>query len=194
MLGEAVEIIRLLWQGGMRSYRGCHLQISRAQVFDLPDRPPSIAIAAGGPLGAAFAAQNGDGLFATDPNPELVRAWREAGGRGPAYAEVALSWARDEDTAIRVAHDRFRFGLLGWKVMADLPNPGNFEAATEWIRPQDVAEQITCGPDPERHLAAIRAYRDAGFDHIVLVGIGQDQEGFMRFWHDELAPSLRRES
>jgi len=105
-----------------------------------------------------------------------------AGGRGPAYAEVALSWARDEAEAVRVAHERFRFGLLGWRVMADLPNPSSFEAATRWVRREDVAEQIPCGPDAERHLAAIRRYRDAGFDHVVLIGIAPDQDGFLRFW------------
>jgi len=52
---------------------------------------------------------------------------------------------------------------------------------------------IPCGPDLERHLPAIRRYREAGFDHLVLIGIGPDQEGFMRFWCDELAPRLREE-
>jgi len=191
MLGEALEIIRLLWQGGRRSYRGRHLRVEQAQVWDLPERPPGIAVAAGGPRGAAFAARTGDGLFATAPERELVEAWRAAGGRGPAYAEVALSWARDEAEAVRVAHEGFRFGLLGWRVMADRPNPSSFEAATRWVRREDVAEQIPCGPDAERHLAAIRRYRDAGFDHVVLIGIGPDQDGFLRFWEKELAPRLR---
>jgi G6PDH family F420-dependent oxidoreductase len=194
MLGESIDIMKLLWQGGMRSYRGRHLRVSRAQLFDLPDHPPAIAVAAAGPRGAAFAAANADGLFATDPDPQITDAWRRGGGKGPAYAEVAISWARDKQTAIRIAHDRFRFGLLTWKAMADLPKPTSFEAATRWIRPDDVAEQISCGPDPAPHLAAIRRYRKAGFDHLVLVGIGPDQKGFLEFWSDELAPVLRDEA
>jgi G6PDH family F420-dependent oxidoreductase len=191
MLVESIEILRLLWRGGVRSYHGRHLEVARAQVFDLPERPPPIAVAAGGRRSAALAAEKADGLFATAPDRTLVDTWRQAGGRGPAYAEVALSWARDEATAMRVAHERFRFALLGWKVMSDLPNPENFEAATAWIRPEDVATAIPCGPDPERHVAAVRRYREAGFDHVVLVGVGPDQEGFLRFWREELAPRLR---
>jgi G6PDH family F420-dependent oxidoreductase len=191
MLDEAIQILRLLWEGGARSYRGRHLSVEQAQVWDLPERPPPIVIAAGGPRGAAFAARAGDGLFATAPDRSLVGSWRAAGGEGPGYAEVALSWARDQAEAIRVAHERFRFGLLGWQVMTDLPSPRGFEAATRWVRPEDLASEIPCGPDPERHVAAIRKYRDAGFDHLVLVGIGPDQDGFLRFWESELAPRLR---
>jgi G6PDH family F420-dependent oxidoreductase len=193
MLAESIDVLRLLWRGGVRSYEGRHIEVVRAQIFDLPERPPAIAVAAGGRRSAVLAAEKADGLFATAPDRALVDTWRAAGGRGAAYAEVALSWARDEATATRIAHERFRFALLGWKVMSDLPNPDNFEAATAWIRPEDVPKAIACGPDPERHRAAIRRYRQAGFDHIVLVGVGPDQEGFLRFWQDELAPRLRAE-
>ncbi len=190
MLAESIDICRLLWRGGLRSYRGRHFEVAEAQLFDVPQTPPPIAVAAGGPRGAAFAASKGAELFATDPDRKLVESWRSAGGRGSTYAEVALCWGRDEDDAIRLAHERFRFGLLGWKVMSDLPNPRNFEGATKWIRPEDVAKEISCGPDPERHLEAIGRYRDAGFDHLVLVGIGPDQQGFLEFWEKELAPRL----
>jgi len=191
MLAESIEILRLLWRGGTRSYRGQHFEVAQAEVFDLPERPPPIAVAAGGSAGAVFAAKQAAGLFATAPDRALVDAWHAAGGSGPAYAEVALCWARDEAEAVRIAHDRFRFGLLGWKVMADLPNPASFEAASAWIRPEDVAKVIACGPDPQHHLAAVRRYRDAGFDHLVLIGVGPDQQGFLRFWEEELAPKLR---
>ena len=191
MLAESIEVMRLLWSGGVQSYSGRHIELARAELFDVPDEPPRVAVAAGGPRNAAFAAEMEAGLFATEPNRALVDAWRNAGGRGPTYAEVGLCWARDEAEAVRIAHERFRFGLLGWKVMSDLPNPAGFEAATAWIRPDDVRKAIACGPDRERHLSAIREYQAAGFDHVVLVGIGPDQEGFLRFWRDELAPRLR---
>ena len=35
---EALEIIRLLWQGGYQSYEGRYLQLEDARVFDLPWR------------------------------------------------------------------------------------------------------------------------------------------------------------
>jgi hypothetical protein len=74
--------------------------------------------------------------------------------------------------------------------MAELPNPVNFEAATATVRPEDVAKLVSCGPDPDRHLTAIRKYLDAGFDHVAVVQAGPDQEAFRRFWERELRPRL----
>jgi G6PDH family F420-dependent oxidoreductase len=191
MLRESIEAMRGLWSGGVRSYAGRHVRIDRARIFDLPDAPPKILVAAAGPSGAKLAAEQGDGLFATEPKPSIVDAWRESAGKGPAYAEVALSWGRSVDEAQRVAHERFRFGVLGWKLLSELPSFPNFEAATQFIRPEDIARSIACGPDPAVHLAAIRKYREAGFDHLVLVGVGEDQSGFIDFCRRELHPALR---
>ena len=76
---EALEIIRLLWRGGYRSYEGKHLQLEDARVFDLPDELPVIAVAASGPESARIAAELGDGLFATEPDGDLVSSWHEPG-------------------------------------------------------------------------------------------------------------------
>jgi alkanesulfonate monooxygenase SsuD/methylene tetrahydromethanopterin reductase-like flavin-dependent oxidoreductase (luciferase family) len=86
MLREALGIIRLLWSGGYHSYRGTHLTLEDARVFDLPDSPPRIAVAIGGPAAAQLAADVGDAIFATEPEDELVEAYREAGGDGPGTA------------------------------------------------------------------------------------------------------------
>ena len=108
MLREALEIIRLLWQGGYRSYRGEYLDLEDARVFDLPAELPVIAVAAGGPDAAKLAAELGDGMFGTDPKPELFEAYHEAGGSGRTYGEVGLAWATDETAAVRAAHESAR--------------------------------------------------------------------------------------
>jgi G6PDH family F420-dependent oxidoreductase len=192
MLDEAIDVMRLLWSGRTVSYEGAHMTLERAKLWDVPEGGVPIAVAAGGPKAAALAARKGAGLFATEPKRELVGSWSEAGGKGPRYCEVGLCWAREEAEAVRVAHERFRFGALGWKVMAELATPAAFEAATEFVRPDDVAKEVACGPDPEKHVARVRTFLDAGFDHVVLTGVGRDQEGFIRFWEHELAPRLRR--
>jgi hypothetical protein len=84
------------------------------------------------------------------------------------------------------------FSVLGWKVMAELPTHESFEAAVQTVRDEDIAQQIACGPDPERHVAAVRKYVEAGFDHIVLLGIGPDQAGFLSFWQKELKDRLTK--
>jgi G6PDH family F420-dependent oxidoreductase len=126
---------------------GEHLQLEDARVFDLPGKLPVIAVAASGPVSARIAAELGDGLFATEPDGDLVSSWRNLGGSGPAYAEMPLAWAADEDKAAQAVLDKSRFALTGWKVMAELPNPVNFEAATASITADQVKSQFTCGPD-----------------------------------------------
>jgi G6PDH family F420-dependent oxidoreductase len=191
MLREALEIIRLLWRGGYRSYEGKHLQLEDAQVFDLPERLPEIAVAVSGPESVRIAAELGDGLFATEPKPGLVTRYRDAGGRGPGYAEAPLAWAPDEKTAAEAALSTNRWAVTGWKVMSELPNPVNFDAATTTVRPEDMAAQFACGPDPDRHVEVVQQFVDAGFDRIVLMNAGPDPDGFLDFFRDELARRVR---
>jgi len=87
-LREALEIIRLLWQGGYRSYDGKYLKLEDARVFDLPEQLPVIAVAASGPQSARIAADLGGGLFAVEPDGDLIDTWHGLAGRGPAYGEV----------------------------------------------------------------------------------------------------------
>ncbi|MFC4564321.1 TIGR03557 family F420-dependent LLM class oxidoreductase [Nocardiopsis mangrovi] len=191
MLRESLEIIRLLWLGGYRSYQGEHLALEDARVFDLPDTPPGIAIAAGGPGSARLAAELGDALFTTEPRADLVRAYTEAGGGGARYAEIPLAWAPDDATALASAHEKFRFGLTGWKVQSELPNPVNFEAATAFISPGHMQDTFGYGPGAAGHLAVAQRFVDAGYDHLALINAGPDPDGFFDFYTAELAAPLR---
>lgn len=190
MLREAIEIIRLLWSGGYQSFDGEYLALEDARVFDLPDELPLIAVAAGGPQAAELAAEAGDAMFGTDPDASLIEAYRASGGTGPRYGEVGVAWAPDADAAAQAAHETSRWSLLGWKVMSELPNPANFEAASEFIRLDDVREQVPCGPDLAGHVEAVRSYEDAGYDRIAIMNLGPDPDGFIEFFANELRPAL----
>ncbi len=76
--------------------------------------------------------------------------------------------------------------------MAELPDTEGFAAASKTVTPEDVASLISCGPSAEHHLRAIRKYIDAGFDHIILVQVGPEQNAFIDFFARELAPALRQ--
>lgn len=191
MFREACEIIRLLWQGGYHSYDGKHLQLEDARVFDLPTPLPEIIIAAGGPRAAGIAAELGDALFAVDPDAELVAQYRKAGGRGACYAEAPLAWSPDVASAAAAALATNRWGLAGWQVLAELPSPAGFEAASTAVRTEDMTEAFACGPDPDRHMQVIQEFTDAGFDHIVLMNVGPDVEGFFNFFERTLADRVR---
>ncbi|GAA0943935.1 TIGR03557 family F420-dependent LLM class oxidoreductase [Actinocorallia libanotica] len=191
MMREALEIIRLLWKGGYRSYQGEHLQLEDARVFDLPDEPPPIAVAAGGAQAARLAAELGDGIFSTEPKKKIVKEYHEAGGDGPLYAEVPMAWAPDEHTAAQAAWETSRWALTGWKVMSELPNPANFDAASTTVREEDILEKFACGPDPSRYVEVAQPFVDAGFDHLVMQNAGPDPDGFMDFYRSELDSRLR---
>ena len=191
MLVESIEIMRALWAGGYHSYEGKHLTLEDARVFDLPDTPPRVAVAAGGPAAARLAAELGDAIFVTEPRSDLTQAYERAGGDGPRYAEVPLAWAPDEADAAASARELFRFGLTGWKVQAELPNPVNFEAATAFITEDDMREVFGIGPDAGKHLAVAQQFVDAGFDHLALINAGPDPDGFFDFFERELAEPVR---
>ncbi|OLM34704.1 hypothetical protein Ae717Ps2_5600 [Pseudonocardia sp. Ae717_Ps2] len=191
MLREALEIIRLLWTGGYRTYRGTHLSVEDSRVFDLPETLPDIVVAAGGPKAARIAGELGDGLFATEPRTDLIDAYTAAGGTGSRWAEVPLAYAGTVDAALESAHRLFRFGPTGWKIQAELPNVRNFEAATAFVRQEDMADAFGAGPDVEAHVATVQGFADAGYDRLALISAGPDVDEFFTFYEEQLAGRLR---
>jgi hypothetical protein len=75
---------------------------------------------------------------------------------------------------------------LSW----ELPLPKHFEDVAKLVTEDAVAEEIVCGPDPERHIKAIMKYVEAGFDHVGIHQVGPDQAGFFRFYATEVLPRL----
>jgi G6PDH family F420-dependent oxidoreductase len=194
MLVEATEIIGRLLDGDQRvNYRGDHFDVEQARLWDLPDRRVPIGIAVSGRESCALAGTHADMMIATEPKPQLGEMFDAAGGAGkPRVGQIALSYDPDRDTAIQRAHEQFRWFGLGWKVNADLPNPESFDAATAFVTPDDVADQLGCGPDVEEHVEKIRPFIDAGFTEIALVQIGGGhQDAFFPWAQERLLPALR---
>jgi G6PDH family F420-dependent oxidoreductase len=187
MLEEAIEIIRALWGGGYHAYQGKHYRVDDARIFTLPGEPPPIYVAVSGRESVALAQRAGDGMVAIHPDAELTRPFADSGQ--PRYGQLALSVDEDEAQARRLARKLFRFSTAGWKVQSELPNPVNFEAATASVREEDVAKEISCGVDPDRHFEAIQQWLDAGSDRIAVVALG-DLDRFFERWEQELRPRL----
>jgi G6PDH family F420-dependent oxidoreductase len=193
MLEEAIGIIRRLWQGGNQSHHGRYFTVENARIYSLPDEPPPIMVAVGGPKSAELAGRAGDGMIGTEPEKEGIRRFRDAGGaRKPRYGELTVCWARDEKTARRTAREWWPTAAIGGPLHWELPLPAHFEAAAELVTEDAVAESVVCGPDPRRHVEAIREYADAGYDHVCLHQVGPEQKGFMEFCVREVFPLLRR--
>jgi G6PDH family F420-dependent oxidoreductase len=191
MLVEAIEVMRELWAGEVVTRSGPHYTVENARIFTEPVGDLPVLVSAFGPLAADTAAEVADGLVSTSPDGEVLSRYREGGGRGPALATIKVCWAEDEESARKTAHRLWASSGVPGEASQELSMPAHFEAAAELVTPEQLAEKIPCGPDPDRHLEAIRAYVDAGFDEVHLSQVGDDTEGFFRFYAKELAPRLR---
>ncbi len=58
------------------------------------------------------------------------------------------------------------------------------------MAPEDIAEALPCGPDVDRIVEQAREYEQAGYTHVYFHQIGPDQEGFFRFYEQEVLPKL----
>ncbi|KZS82057.1 LLM class F420-dependent oxidoreductase [Mycobacterium kansasii] len=198
MLREAVKIIRELFGGRLVNWRGDYFQVDSARLWDLPDVPVGIGVAIGGPKAVDKFAKLADHLIAVQPDGDLVDEWHAARqvangtGAGRVVGQIPVCWDPDRDAAVERAHDQFRWFGGGWAVNADLPTPAGFAAATQFVRPDDVAENIPCGPDLDAIVESVRPYWEAGFTDIAVVQIGgQHQDEFLKEAAEPLLHKLR---
>lgn len=191
MLEEAVEVLRLLWSGGLQSHHGNHYTVENARLYDLPDDPIPVAIAAGGKKSGELAARIGDGLVSVAPDPDLASNFREKAGEDkPRYVEVNVCWAQDESSAKKTVHEWWPVSGFKGQLMQELALPSMFESGAEMVHEEDAVATVACGPDPEVHLKEIKKFVDAGYDHVWIHQIGPDQDGFFDFYAQQVLPKL----
>jgi G6PDH family F420-dependent oxidoreductase len=191
MLAEAIDVLRLLHKGGERSHFGKFFHVHDARIYNLPEEPIPIYVAAGGEQAAKLAAEVGDGLICSSPSAESVKAFDKSGGSGkPRYGQITVCWAKSDKEAMRTAHEVWPNAGMSGQFKFELPRPAHFEQVAQSIRPEDVAKDVVCGPDPQKHLEGIAEFVKAGFDHVYVHQVGPDQEGFMRFYQREVLPKL----
>ncbi|OBH05294.1 LLM class F420-dependent oxidoreductase [Mycobacterium sp. E1747] len=198
MLREAIKIIRELFGGQLVNFSGEYFHVDSARLWDVPEVPVGIAVAMGGEKAIERFARLADHFVAVEPDGELVDAWHAArqaanlAGGGRVVGQIPVCWDPDRDAAIERAHDQFRWFAGGWKVNADLPTPAGFAGATQFVRPEDVADSIPCGPDLDAIVEAVRPYWEAGFTDVALVQVGgQSQDLFLSEAAEPLLAALR---
>jgi coenzyme F420-dependent glucose-6-phosphate dehydrogenase len=191
MLEEAIDVMRLLWQGGSQTHRGEFYIVENARLYTLPDEPIPVMVAASGPKAAEAAGAYGDGLINTSPDGEIVKTFQGAGGKGkPRYGQLTVCWARDEAEARRTALKIWPNAGLPGELSQELPTPAHFEQAAKLVTEEALAEKVVCGPDPKRHIEQIRKFIDAGYDHVYVHQVGPDQDGFFDFYAQQVLPKL----
>lgn len=191
MLEEAIDVIRLLWEGGTQSFYGLYYTVENACVYTLPEQLPPILVAGAGPSSAELAGRMGDGFVSTAPKQEVVDTFEEAGGSGkPVYGQVHVCYSENEAEARRMAYEIWPTAAVKGELGQELPTPAHFEQAAQMVTEDDVAEQVVCGSDVQKYHQAIQEFVDAGFDHIYIHQIGPDQQGFIEFAKQNILPEF----
>ena len=191
LLEEAIELIRELWRGKTTTHRGRGYTVDRARIFTLPEEPPEIAVAAVAPQAVELAGRLGDIFVSTAPDESVVARFEEAGGRDkPKLGMVHVCWAETSERAVEIAHEIWPNSALTGPLNTELATPDDFAGAVEALSKEDVAKTVTHGPDVEPYVEEVRSFVDAGYDHVYFHQVGRDQEGFFRFFEQELKPRL----
>lgn len=192
MLEEAVQVIRKLFSGEQITHRGAHYTVQNARLYTLPEHPAPIYVSGFGPEAAALAGRIGDGFVTMTPDADLVAQFRRAGGGDkPVIGGLKVCWDTDRDRAVKTVHRLWPNEQLPGELAQVLPTPRHFEQASTLVSEEMVRDTATVGDDPEQHIAAVRAYTDAGFDEVYVNQIGPDQREFFAFYRTRVLPGLR---
>jgi G6PDH family F420-dependent oxidoreductase len=197
MLEEAIKVIRLLHGEDIVTWEGDYFRVDQARVWDGPDTAVPIAVAvSGGPSVRRFGPL-ADHLVAVEPEASLLSQWDDVRRENSLPAsrkigQVPVCWGADKAAAVARAHELFRWFGGGWDVNADLPTTKAFEAAAQFVREDDVAESIACGPDLDELAASVQPFVDAGFTDVAVVQIGDErQDEFLASVAEPLLAKLR---
>jgi G6PDH family F420-dependent oxidoreductase len=191
LLEEAVDVMRLLWQGGEQTQRGKHYTVDHARVYDVPDGGVEVYVAGTAPKASELAGRIGDGFISTAPEKEYVEKFESSGGKGKEkLGMMHCAYDSDAKKGLERATKLWPNLALKGPLGQDLATPSDFEAAAEMVDEEDVAETTPHGPDPEPYLKMIGKYADAGFTHVYIHQIGDNQDEFAEFAAKELMPKL----
>jgi len=202
-LRESIELMRALWTEDRVSYDGEYYQTVDANIYDRPETPVPIYVAAGGPQVARFAGRVGDGFICTSGKgmdlytEQLlpgVKEGAEKAGKNPddidRMIEIKLSYDTDYDTALE--NTRFWAPLaLSKEQKHDITDPIEMEKAADALPIEQIASRFIVGSDPDEVVAEIKKYTDAGLNHLVFHAPGHDQRRFLELFEKDLAPRLR---
>ena len=190
MLEDAVTLIRRLFAGEEVTDHGRHYRVENARLVSLPEEPPPILVAAGGPNAVRLASRIGDGLITTSPDRERVGTFLQGGADRRVVGEIKVSYDLDEATARRNAKTWWPNAAFTGELGQVLPHPRHFEQAGRMVTEEAVGESVVCGPDPERHASALRRFADAGFTDLAVHQVVPGVDEFWGFYSDEVLPRV----
>jgi len=202
-LRESIALMRQLWTEDRVNFDGEYYTTVDASIYDRPDVPIPVYIAAGGPVVARYAGRSGDGFICTSGKgmelytEQLIPAVKEGAGQAERnfddidrMIEIKLSYDTDYDTALE--NTRFWAPLaLSKEQKHDITDPIEMEKAADALPIEQIASRFIVGSDPDEVVASIKQYVDAGLNHLVFHAPGHDQRRFLELFERDLAPRLR---
>ena len=202
-LRESVRLMRALWTDERVTFEGDYYRTEGATVYDRPEQPVPVYIAAGGPQVAKYVGRAGDGFICTsgkgmelyaDKLLPAVAEGREAAGKDPGgidrMIEIKLSYDPDPDRALENTRFWAPLALTG-EQKAGLEDPIEMQRAGDALPIEQVASRWIVASDPEEAVAAVKPYVDLGFDHLVFHAPGEDQRRFLDSFSEHVVPRLR---
>ena len=202
-LRESVELMRQLWTEERVTFEGEYYRTESATIYDKPDEPVPIYIAAAGPTASKFAGRVGDGFICTSGKaPELyretllpnVQAGLEKSGRSmddqEKTIEMKVSFDSDLDKAMQDTSYWAALALSAEEKMG-VEDPVEMEKLADALSIERAASRWIVSNDPEEHIERIAPYIELGFTHLVFHAPGPDQERFLRLYAKEILPRLR---
>jgi probable non-F420 flavinoid oxidoreductase len=187
-LRECVDVMRALFAGETVSHDGL-VRVDRAKLHTRPRKPPPLVGPAISVETARWAGEWADGL-ATVNQPhakleEMIDAFRSNGGEGKRLVlQVHLSWAPNEEEALRIAHDQWRTNVFPPPTCWDLEMAEDFDRLARDVTPEQVRETVLVSADLARHAAWLQEFAELGFDEIYLHHVGQDLTAFIDAFGD----------
>ncbi|NIH81377.1 glucose-6-phosphate dehydrogenase (coenzyme-F420) [Amycolatopsis viridis] len=202
-LREAISLMRELWTTDDVSFDGEYYQLVNAKIYDRPEQPVPVYVAAGGPVVAKYAGRAGDGFICTsgkgmelytDKLMPAVAEGAAAAERDVAgidkMIEIKMSYDRDHATALE--NTRFWAPLsLTPEQKHSVSSAEEMERLADELPIEQVAKRWIVASDPDEAVAQIKPYLDAGLNHLVFHGPGHDQERFLTQFAEDVLPRLR---
>lgn len=195
-LKECVDIVRALFAGETVTHYG-RVNVEHAKLYTRPETPPPIIGAAITPETSEWVGSWADGLLTISRPPEKLRkvvdAFHRGGGKGkPMYVKVQLSYAKDLAQARQGAYEQWRTNIFKSAVMPELFTPQQFEAAAEFVKPEDVEDCVRVSTDPQQHIEWLRQDLELGFSELILHNVNRQQQEFIEVFGEKVLPVLKK--
>ena len=201
-LRESVALIHRLFEDEFVTFEGEYYRTRNATIYDRPDEPVPIYIAASGPAAARLAGRVGEGFICTSGKgadlytDTLLPALYEgcvALERDPAtierMIEMKVSFDTDLDRAMEDTKVWSALALSGEQKMG-VEDPREMERLAKGV--EDIAHRRwLVSSDPDEHVEQIATYVGYGFDHLVFHFPGNDQEAAIARYSELILPRLR---